>query len=282
MDRVIGFEKIAEAVEAMCGKATMELPPDVLQALRDKSAKETSPSGKEFFRQYLENAEIASNEHIPLCQDTGFAVFFIEIGSQVKLDRGTIYEAVNEGVRRGYKKFFLRKSIDADPIFNRKNTQDNTPAVIHLEIVPGDQLHIIFAPKGGGSENMGAVKMLKPSDGKKGVIDFVVDTVVRAGGNPCPPTIVGVGIGGTMEKAAILAKKALLREVGTSHPDPNYAALEAEILDRINASGIGPQGLGGDITSLAVNIEFFPCHIASLPVAVNLNCHAARHTEITL
>ena len=282
MDRIIKFEEIAEAVCAMCGKATMELPPDVLRSLRDNSAKETSPTGREFFRQYLQNAEIALEERIPLCQDTGFAVFFIEMGDQVKLDHGLIYDAVNEGVRRGYKKFYLRKSIDADPLFNRKNTTDNTPAVIHLELVPGDKLHIVFAPKGGGSENMGAVKMLKPADGRSGVVDFVVDTVVRAGGNPCPPTIVGVGIGGTMEKAAFLAKKALLREVGVSNPDPDYAALEAEILAKINASGVGPQGLGGDITSLAVNIETFPCHLASLPVAVNLNCHAARHTEITL
>jgi len=217
-----------------------------------------------------------------LCQDTGFAVFFIEIGSEVMIDHGTVAEAVNAGVREGYKKFFLRKSIVADPLFDRKNTFDNTPAVIHLSQVPGDKLHIVLAPKGGGSENMSALKMLKPSEGRQGVVDFVVNAVVSAGGNPCPPTIVGVGIGGTMEYAAYMAKKALLRKTGEASPDPRYADLEAEILAKINASGVGPQGLGGNTTALAVHIEFHPCHLASMPVAVNLNCHAARHAEVTL
>lgn len=280
--RTITFDQIKNAVCEMCGKAACDLPEDVLDALKQGEAKESSPLGKEFFRQYLKNSEIAATERLPLCQDTGFAVFFIRAGVETTLDHGTVSEAVNAGVREGYKKFFLRKSIVADPLFDRKNTFDNTPAIIHLEQVPGDQLHIILAPKGGGSENMSALKMLKPSEGKAGVVDFVVNAVVNAGGNPCPPTIVGVGIGGTMEHAAFMAKKALLRPVGKNSDDPRYAQLESEILEKINASGVGPQGLGGNITALAVNIEFHPCHLASLPVAVNLNCHAARHAEVIL
>jgi fumarate hydratase subunit alpha len=280
--KIISFDEIKEAVSQMCGQAACDLPSDVLEALKAGKEKEKSARGKDFFAQYLENAEIARTERLPLCQDTGFAVFFIEMGNQVALDRGTVREAVNEGVREGYKKYFLRKSIVADPLFDRKNTFDNTPAVIHLDQVEGDKLHIILAPKGGGSENMSALRMLKPSEGRAGVVDFVVNSVINAGGNPCPPTIVGVGIGGTMEYAAYMAKKALLREVGKPSPDPRYADLEAEILEKINASGVGPQGLGGDTTALAVHIEFHPCHLASMPVAVNLNCHAARHAEVIL
>lgn len=237
---------------------------------------------KEFFDQYAENSRIAESTRLPLCQDTGFAVYFIELGTDVRFDRGDIYSAVNEGTRQGYGEFFLRKSIVADPLFDRKNTRDNTPAIIHLKLVPGDKIKIILAPKGGGSENMSAVKMLKPSDGRQGVVDFVVNQVVNAGGNPCPPTVVGVGIGGTMEMAAILAKTALLRELGKPAEDERYAALEQEILEKINSSGVGPQGLGGNVTSLAVHILHHPCHLASLPVAVNLNCHAARHAEVTI
>ena len=280
--KIITFEKIKDAVCEMCGKAACDLPQDVLEAIKNAGEKETSALGKEFFEQYLKNSDIARTERLPLCQDTGFAVFFIRAGVETAIDRGTVSEAVNAGVREGYKKFFLRKSIVADPLFDRKNTFDNTPAIIHLEQVPGDQLHIILAPKGGGSENMSALKMLKPAEGRAGVVDFVVNAVVNAGGNPCPPTIVGVGIGGTMEYAAYMAKKALLRPVGKNSDDPRYAELEAEILEKINASGVGPQGLGGDTTALAVNIEFHPCHLASLPVAVNLNCHAARHAEVIL
>ncbi len=280
--RVISFDAVKDAVCEMCGKAACDLPPDVLKALQDSREKETGELGREFFDQYLANAHIAETERLPLCQDTGFAVFFIEMGADCTLDHGTVSEAVNAGVREGYKKFYLRKSIVADPLFDRKNTFDNTPAVIHLSQVAGDQLHITLAPKGGGSENMSALRMLKPSAGRAGVVDFVVNSVISAGGNPCPPTIVGVGIGGTMEYAAYLAKKALLRKVGEPSCDPRYAELEAEILAKINASGVGPQGLGGAITSLAVHIEFHPCHLASMPVAVNLNCHAARHAEVVL
>ena len=280
--RIIAFDTVKNAVCQMCGKAACDLPGDVLEALQNAGKLEKSELGKEFFDQYLTNARIAETERLPLCQDTGFAVFFIEMGAGCALDHGTISEAVNAGVREGYKKFFLRKSIVADPLFDRKNTFDNTPAVIHLSQVEGDRLHITLAPKGGGSENMSALKMLKPSAGRAGVVDFVVDAVVSAGGNPCPPTIVGVGIGGTMEYAAFMAKKALLRKVGEPSCDQRYAELEAEILEKINASGVGPQGLGGDVTSLAVHIEFHPCHLASMPVAVNLNCHAARHAEVIL
>lgn len=280
--KIIAFDAIKNAVSEMCGKAACDLPSDVLDALKNGEKREKSERGKDFFAQYLQNAEIARTERLPLCQDTGFAVFFIEMGNQVALDRGTVREAVNEGVREGYKKYFLRKSIVADPLFDRKNTFDNTPAVIHLDQVEGDKLHIILAPKGGGSENMSALRMLKPSEGRAGVVDFVVNSVINAGGNPCPPTIVGVGIGGTMEYAAYMAKKALLREVGKPSHDPRYADLEAEILEKINVSGVGPQGLGGDTTALAVHIEFHPCHLASMPVAVNLNCHAARHAEVIL
>ena len=280
--RTIAFEKIVSEVRAMCGKAACLLPPDVLEALKNGSKAETSDLGKAFFQQYLENADIAARENMPLCQDTGFAVYFVEMGTEVALDHGTVEEALTEGTKQGYKDFYLRKSIVADPLFDRKNTTSNTPCIVHLKSVPGDKLKITLAPKGGGSENMSALKMLKPSEGREGVVKFVVDSVVNAGGNPCPPTVVGVGIGGTMEYAAFLAKKALLRKVGTPSTDPRYAELEAEILEKINASGVGPQGLGGSVTSLSCHIEFFPCHLASLPVAVNINCHAARHAEIEL
>ena len=280
--RIVSFEAVAEAVADLCGKAACDLPPDVLDRLRQMEARETSELGRDFFAQYLENARIAREERMPLCQDTGFAVCFVELGDRVRFDRGTIYEAISEGVARGYREHYLRKSIVNDPLFDRKNTQDNTPPVIHLELVPGEKLHITLAPKGGGSENMSAIRMLKPSDGRQGVVDFAVETLRKAGGNPCPPTVVGMGLGGTFEKAAFLAKKALLRKTGDPNPDPRYAELEAEILEKINATGVGPQGLGGSVTTLAVHIEFFPCHIASLPVAINVNCHAARHAEVEL
>lgn len=280
--RTVSFEAVAQAVEDLCGRAACDLPQDVLERLRLMEARETSELGRDFFAQYFENARIAREERMPLCQDTGFAVCFVELGDRVRFDHGTIYEAISEGVARGYRRHFLRKSIVNDPLFDRKNTQDNTPPVIHLELVPGEKLHITLAPKGGGSENMSAIRMLKPSDGRQGVVDFAVETLRKAGGNPCPPTVVGMGIGGTFEKAAFLAKKALLRKTGEPSPDPRYAELEAEILEKINATGVGPQGLGGAVTSLAVHIEFFPCHIASLPVAINVNCHAARHAEVEL
>ena len=280
--RMIPFDAVVEAAEALCGRAASDLPADVLAALAAGEEKEQGELGRDFFRQYRENAAIAARERLPLCQDTGFAVWFVEYGDRLGIDGGTIHEALDEGTRRGYKRFFLRKSILKDPVFERVNTFDNTPAVVHLRIVPGTSLRLVLAPKGGGSENMSALRMLRPADGKDGVADFIVDTVRRAGGNPCPPTVVGVGLGGTMEVAAELAKRALLRPVGSHHADPRYAAFEDELLARINATGVGPQGLGGSITSLAVHIETHPCHLASLPVAVNLNCHAARHAEVTL
>jgi fumarate hydratase subunit alpha len=280
--RVIPFNDVVERTAACCFEAACQLPADVLQAIRNAADKETSQLGKGFLQQYIENAKIASEHPMPICQDTGFAVFFVEMGEMVKIDGGSIYEAITAGVAKGYKEGYLRKSIVRDPLFGRPNTGDNTPPIIHLTLVPGDKLNVVLAPKGGGSENMSALKMLKPSDGREGVVKFVTETVIAAGGNPCPPTVVGVGIGGTFEKAAFLAKKALLRKLGDPNPQKEYAELEQEILAKINASGVGPQGLGGDITSFAVHIEEFPCHIASLPVAVNLNCHAARHAGFEL
>ncbi len=275
--RSVAFDDVVEMVRLCCLAAATDLPDDVLEALQKARQTETNALGQELIDQCLENARIARSEKMPICQDTGFAVFFIEMGSLLRIDGGTIYEAVTEGTRRGYRDGFLRKSIVSDPLFQRKNTTDNTPPIIHLTLVPGDRLNVILAPKGGGSENMSALKMLKPSDGRAGVVDFVVQTVVNAGGNPCPPVIVGVGIGGTFEQAALLAKKALLCKVNSHNENPEYADLEKEILEKINASGVGPQGLGGDTTALAVHINYHPCHIASLPVAVNINCHAARH-----
>jgi fumarate hydratase subunit alpha len=280
--RSIPFEKVVDEVAAICLKAAYDLPPDVLASIKESLEHEDSGRAREFLRQYLENADIACQERVPLCQDTGFAVYFVEMGEMCRIEGGSIYEAIEAGTAKGYKEGYLRKSIVSDPIFERKNTGDNTPPVIHLRLVEGSGLKVTIAPKGGGSENMSQLKMLKPSDGRSGVIKTVVDAVVNAGGNPCPPTVVGVGIGGTFEKAALLAKKALLRKVGSPNPNENYAAMEKEILEKINNSDVGPQGLGGKTTALAVHIEYFPCHIASLPVAVNLNCHAARHAEFVI
>ncbi len=276
----ISCKTITEQVKKMCMSANFDLGEDVLQAFYHAREREESPIGREIIDLLIENARIAKEESIPMCQDTGFAVFFVELGESVEIIDGSLMDALHEGVRQGYQEGFLRKSI-CHP-FTRKNTGDNTPAVVHVDLVPGDRLKIIFAPKGGGSENMSRVTMLRPSDGKKGIKDFVVTRVKDSGANPCPPTIIGVGIGGTFEKAALLAKKALLRPVGTAHPDPEVAAFEQEIFEAINNLGIGPQGFGGRITCLAVHIELFPCHIASLPVAVNINCHAHRHTEVIL
>lgn len=276
----ISCKTITEQVKKMCQDANFDLGEDVLRAFYRAREHEESPIGREIIDLLIENARIAKEESIPMCQDTGFAVFFVELGESVQIIDGSLIVALNEGVRQGYGEGYLRKSI-CHP-FSRKNTGDNTPAVVHIDVVPGDRLKIIFAPKGGGSENMSRVTMLRPSDGKKGIKDFVVNRVRESGANPCPPTIVGVGIGGTFEKAALLAKKALLRELGTAHSDPEIAAFEQEILETINNLGIGPQGFGGRVTSLAVHIELFPCHIASLPVAVNINCHAHRHKEVVL
>jgi fumarate hydratase subunit alpha len=268
---------ITEQVKKMCMEANFDLGEDVLQSFSAAQKNEEAPIGREIMGLLIENARIAREESIPMCQDTGFAVFFLELGTAVQIVDGSLSDAINEGVRQGYGEGYLRKSI-CHP-FTRKNTGDNTPAVVHVDLVPGEQLKIIFAPKGGGSENMSRVTMLKPSDGKKGIKDFVVTRVKESGANPCPPTVVGVGIGGTFEKAALLAKKALLRPLGSANPEPEVAAFEQEIFEAINNLGIGPQGFGGRTTSLAVHIELFPCHIASLPVAVNINCHAHRHKE---
>lgn len=265
----------------LCQEANYYLGEDVLQAFAAACEREISLTGKEILRQLIENAEIARREQVPMCQDTGFAVVFVELGQEVMISGGYLYDAITEGVRRGYQEGYLRKSIVAHP-WQRVNTGDNTPPVIHTRIVPGDRLKIIVAPKGGGSENMSALKMLKPADGLEGVKKFVIETVKAAGPNPCPPIVVGVGVGGTFEKAALLAKEALLRPLNQPHPDPDVAAVERDLLAEINSLGIGPQGLGGLITALAVHMEIFPCHIASLPVAVNINCHAARHKEIEL
>lgn len=276
----IQAETITQEVARLCQEANFFLGKDMIDAFEKALQGEESEIGREILEQLIQNAEIAQREEVPMCQDTGYTVVFLEVGQDVQIE-GNLQEAVIEGVRRGYGEGYLRKSIVEHP-FRRKNTGDNTPPVIHMEIVLGDELKIIVAPKGGGSENMSQIKMLKPADGKEGVIDFVLNTVKEAGPNPCPPTIVGVGIGGTFEKSAYLAKKALLRDVGTPHPDAEIAKLEQLLLERVNQSGIGPAGLGGRTTALAVHIEIHPCHIASLPVAVNLNCHAARHKEVIL
>ena len=280
--RTIPFQTIVNAVSDLCIKAACQLPADILQLLQDSLHTEKSSTGRKILQQCINNANIAASQHLPICQDTGFAVFFVTMGTELAISGGTISQAINCGVEQGYKEGYLRNSIVNDPLFDRKNTGNNTPAVISLEIVPGDKLTITILPKGGGCENMSALVMLKPSEGKQGVIDFVVDTVSKAGGNPCPPLIVGVGIGGTADTAMYLAKKALLREAGASHPDQRYKEFEMELLYKINCCGNGPQGLGGTTTALAVHIETYPCHIASLPVAVNLNCHAARKATITL
>ncbi len=280
MIREIHVRDITNTISALCIKACCYLGDDVKNLLKKYKDLETSEFGKNIFEQLFDNIQLAESEEIPLCQDTGMAVVFLEIGQDVHIIGGNLEVAVNEGVRLGYEKGYLRKSV-LDPI-SRKNTGDNTPAVIHTEIVPGDKLKIIVAPKGFGSENMSRLQMLKPSDGIEGIKDFILETVLLAGANPCPPVILGVGIGGTMEKAALLAKKALLRKAGTHNPNPEIAELEKEMLEKINQTGIGPQGLGGRVTALAVHIDTYPTHIAGLPVAVNVQCHVARHCEAIL
>jgi len=280
--REIHVSEIADAVEQLCYKAAFDLDRNVENCLKKMRGEEESETGKYIFNQILDNIEYARKEKIAICQDTGQAILFIEIGQDVHITGGVLSDAVNEGVRTGYANGFLRKSICDDPVFLRKNTGDNTPSVIHTEIVPGDKLKIILLPKGGGSENMSRLKMLVPSDGLSGVKDFILQSVADAGGNPCPPVVVGVGIGGSMEKAALLAKKALIRKIGEPNQNPDYARLEKKLLEEINATGIGPQGLGGRITALSVQIEYFPTHITQLPVAVNMSCHALRHAEAVL
>lgn len=279
--REIPAGRIVEEVRRLCIDANYYLGENVLNSLRKFLGEEESPTGREILQQLLENARIAAEEQVPMCQDTGFAVCFVELGQEVEITGGSLEGAINAGVSCGYTEGYLRASIVRDP-FDRINTGDNTPAVIHTEVVPGDKLKIALAPKGGGSENMSQLRMLKPADGIEGVKEFVVGCVKEAGSNPCPPVVVGVGIGGTFEKCALLAKRALLRPLGSVNPDPFYADLEKELLFRTNALGIGPQGFGGRTTALGVHIEAFPCHIASLPVAVNLNCHASRHKSVVI
>jgi len=278
--REIHVDSIVAAVKDLCIKANIELGEDVLKAFDRALENEPSPIGREILERLKENAQIARTEQIPICQDTGVAVAFVELGQDVHIVGGTLKEAIEEGVRQGYRDGYLRKSM-CHP-FTRQNTGDNTPAVVHIDLVPGDNLKIILAPKGGGSENMSRVTMLTPAVGVEGVKEYVVQRVRESGANPCPPIIVGVGIGGTFEMAALLAKKALLRTIGSNNPDPELDKLEKEWLEEINCLGIGPQGLGGRTTCLAVHIEMMPCHIASLPVGVNIQCHAARHKEIVL
>ena len=273
---------ITQAVAKLCQEANFTLGEDVLSSLKQALQTEQSPLGREFLNQIIENARIAKAEKLPLCQDCGTAVVFLEIGQDVHITGGDLEVAVEEGVRRGYYQGHLRKGIVSQPFSERVNTRDNTPAVIHAEIVPGDRLKITVLPKGGGAENVSRLAMLLPNEGKQGIIELVTKTVEEAGGDSCPPLIIGLGIGGTAEKVMLMAKKALLRKVGEPNPDPEVARLEKEVLIRVNRLGVGPMGFGGSTTALAVHAEVSPTHITSLPVAVNLQCHSARHKEVTL
>ncbi len=279
--RTLDCQIVTEVTSRLCREANFVLEPDVISALGKARDDEISTTGKDILEKLHENAAIAARDRIPICQDTGIAVVFVEVGQELRLTGGSLEEAITAGVRDGYARGFLRKSVVGDPLV-RKNTGDNTPPVIHWRLVPGDRLKISVLPKGAGSENMSALKMLKPAEGLEGAKQFILDTVSAAGPNPCPPLVVGVGIGGTMEKAALLAKEALLRPVGAKNPDPELAALEDALVASINQLGIGPMGLGGRVTALAVHVLVFPTHIASLPVAVNLNCHAVRHKTAVL
>ncbi len=277
--REISVQQVTSVIRRLCIEANCHLPQDVKTCIETKLSRESWPLAREILERIVENYNIADDKDAPVCQDTGVACVFLKVGQEVHFD-GNLDDAIHEGVRQGYRDGYLRKSVVRDPL-DRVNTGDNTPAMIYYDIVPGDKVEITLAPKGFGSENMSAVKMLRPSDGRQGVIDFVLQTVENAGPNPCPPIVVGVGIGGTFDKAALLAKKALMRPLDVPSDKPMYAQLEQELLEKINALGIGPQGFGGATTALAVNIETFPTHIAGLPVAVNINCHVTRHmTEV--
>ena len=278
--REIHIEEIRDSIAQICIDAAYNLSDDVLMAFDRAIETETAPGAKEIIELLKENARIAREDRIPLCQDTGIAIFFVEIGQDLRIKNGFIVDAINEGVRKGYKEGYLRKSV-VDPI-TRKNTGDNTPAIIYTELVPGDKLKISFMPKGAGSENMSVIRMLRPTEGVEGNKNFALECVQKAGANPCPPVVIGVGIGGDFEKAAVIAKKALLRPVGSPNPRLELASFEEALLKAVNKTGIGPEGLGGKVTAMAVHVESFPCHIASLPVAVNINCHAARHKTIVL
>lgn len=279
--RVIEYSHLVTHVKEMCLEANCILPKDINDALERAQQQEESPLGQSVLGSVLENAHIAKTKTMPLCQDTGLVVVFADIGQDVHISGGLLTDAINEGVRQAYKDYYFRKSVVADPI-ERENTKDNTPAVVHVSLVEGDQLRLLLAPKGFGSENMSALRMLKPAQGIAGIKDFVVETVIKAGGNPCPPIIVGVGIGGTMEKAALMAKRALFRPIGSQNPKNHLARLEEELLELVNKTGIGPQGFGGTQTALAVFVDSYPTHIAGLPVAININCHAARHVEVII
>ena len=275
--RKILAEKVTETVRRLCIEANCYLPLDVKDCIENSYSEESWPQAREILEQIMDNYKIAESEARPICQDTGLACVFVNVGQEVQIE-GNLTEAIHEGVRRGYGEGYLRKSVVKDPL-NRVNTGDNTPAMIYYDIVPGDKLEITVAPKGAGSENMSRIAMLKPSDGLQGVKDFILQTVKEAGPNPCPPIVVGVGVGGTFDKAAFLAKKALIRSLDERNSDPFWAKLEIELLEKINELGIGPQGFGGKTTALCVNVEQFPTHIASLPVAVNINCHVTRHVK---
>lgn len=279
--REINVNEIIGAVRELCIRANCVLNDDVYNALESAKTSEKSPIGKEILCQLTDNADIAKNENVPICQDTGMAVVFVELGQEVHITGGLLTDAINEGVRRGYRDGYLRKSVVADP-FLRENTKDNTPAIIHYDIVEGDKIKITVAPKGFGSENMSKIYMLKPSAGIEGAKDAIVQAVDEAGPNPCPPMVVGVGVGGNFEMAAYLAKKALLRPIGSHSDKPHLREMEEELLERMNGLGIGPQGLGGTTTVLGVSVESFPTHIAGMPIAVNISCHVTRHAEVVL
>jgi fumarase alpha subunit (EC 4.2.1.2) len=278
--RTIQTSQIVDAVAAMCIKGNTELPADVRARLEQAMAEETAPSAKEVLRQLLENADLAMNTKLPLCQDCGLAVFFVEVGDDVRIEGGNLRDAINDGVRKGYGEGFLRKSA-CDPL-TRANTGDGTPAIIHFDFVPGDKLKLVYMAKGGGSENMSRVTMLAPAQGWEGIKQFVINRVAEAGPNPCPPTVIGIGIGGTFDHAAKIAKKSLMRRLDDPHPDPDIAAKEKELEEAINRLGIGPMGLGGKTTTLSVKMTVEPCHLASLPLAVNVQCHSQRHEEVIL
>jgi fumarate hydratase subunit alpha len=280
--REIDAQEVTKTVSRLCQNANFFLPEDVLEALKQSRKTEESPIARQVLDQLLENAEMAQGEQLAICQDCGVAVVFLEIGQDVHIKGGDLYEAVEEGVRQGYEKGYLRKSMVRQPFSARVNTKDNTPAVIHTDIVPGDKLKISVLPKGGGSENCSRLTVMPPAKGRQGIIDFVVNLVEESGSNPCPPVVIGLGIGGTTDKTMAMAKKALLRKVGEPNPDPEVAELEKEILKRVNNLGIGPMGYGGRTTALAVHAEVFPAHIASMPVAVNIQCWCSRHQESVL
>ncbi len=279
--RTIEANEIIDAISKLCIQANLELPQDVADALTNSCNSCVNATEAFVLDTLAQNIHIAKQENLPLCQDTGMAIVFADIGVDLHIS-GSIISAINEGVRRGYAQGYLRKSIVADPLYTRVNTKDNTPAIVHTTFVDGDKLTLTVAPKGFGSENMSAVKMLSPSEGEQGVVDFIIDTITKAGGNPCPPIVVGIGIGGSFEYAAYMAKRALLRDIGSSNPDEKYAALEQKLLTQINSTNIGAMGLGGNITALQVSILTHPTHIAGLPIAVNISCHCTRHATITL